>query len=160
MFTGDNIISLISILMTAFTSICVAWLGVRHSRKEKQEESYRELQAENDRMQKEKQEEEKETYIERLHSIETSVSDLSEDISDMSHALDMEDIHKQLLNLHELNKINFEYIQSLSNVVVTIGETIDVIALNPDDKEKLQEEIHTHKSKEEKINAKLYSIIL
>lgn len=161
MFTGDNIISLISIVMTAITSIGVAWLGMIHNRKEKKDSEYRELQATNEQLKQEKNEIEKKQHAERLEKIESSLESLSKDVSSITEALDLNTVEKQLSNLHILTQTNFKYIQSLSNVVITIGEVVDDLeSVDDSNRNKLRIQIEDHRKTEDEVNNQLYSIII
>lgn len=153
-------------IMSSITTIAVAVLGLSQSKQAKQTAEYKKL---SDQLEAEKQaklEAKAQEDAKRLESIEKSLKDMKSDVeglkSDMSRLTsdDLKRISDQLSHLHTFQTDNFEYMQSLSNVVLTIGEALnDADGIRVTDKEKIAKNIEEHKKVENKIHTRLYSII-
>lgn len=157
----EYFVSILSIVISSLTTIIVAVIGVNQNKRAKESEEFRNLTLENERIRKEREKEIKEEEEERLKSIEDMIGNLRQDIKGIRQGLNIEALNNQLDHLHTLNTINFEYIQSLSNVVVTVGECISSSeVLNETGTTKMESEIDKHKQKEDDINKQLLQLIM
>lgn len=157
----EYLVSILSIVISSFTTIIVAIIGVNQNKRAKASEEFRELTLENERIRKEREAEIKEEEELRLKSIESTIKDLRQDIKDVRKSFDIDELNTQLEHLHTLNTINFEYIQSLSNVVVSVGECISCSGvMNDEAVTKMESEIEKHKNKEDNINKRLLTLIM
>ena len=157
----ENLVSLVNILMTAFTTIIVAVIGAYQKKKSKETSEYRKLKEENERLQQEKENAWRNDQDIRLKRIENSISTLTGEVTNLKDGKHFEAIESQLSQIHTLNQVNFEYMQSISSVVTLVGDAVaesDII--NDHDKQKLDKELNDHKDKEEDITKKLYKIII
>lgn len=154
-------------IMASLSTILVAYLGYRQNRKTKEDEEYRRLREQYDEERAEAIKKEKEEEEKRLKKIESNIQDLHDDVEKLHETmndivkLDLEEITKQLKNLHTMQTNNFSYIGSLSNVVVNIGESLarsDV--LNDTTNDHLSEIIEEHRKIETDIHTQLYKMIL
>ena len=111
-------------------------------------------------MQKEQEAREKKENDDKLKKMEDNMEKIIEELSELRKDVDIQKIEKQLNQLHFLNEFNFEYVQSLSSVVLTMGDTLSASSILDDEsKHRLQEEVATHRSKEAEITKKLYKVI-
>lgn len=157
----EDLVSLINIIMTAFTTITVAVIGAVQKKKSKETSEYRKLKDENERLQQEKEDAWKENQNTRLKRIENSISVLTGEIANLKDGNHFEIIENQLSQIHTLNQVNFEYMQSISNVVKLIGDAVSESDLIDDDaKVRLDKELSDHNDKEDEIVKKLYKIII
>lgn len=157
----EYFVSILSIVISSLTTIIVAVIGVNQNKRAKESEEFRNLTLENERIRKEREKEIKEEEELRLKGIENMIGNLRQDIKDIRKGLNIDELNTQLDHLHTLNTINFEYIQSLSNVVVTVGECISSSeALNETGTAKMESEIDKHKKKEDDINKQLLQLIM
>lgn len=155
----ETFISIFGIVMSAFTSIVVAALGLYQTKKTKETAEYRKLKDEKEDLIREKEEESRQKLNTRLDNLEQSVTSLTKEVNTLSNGVDMKKIENQLSQLHILNEVNFEYVQSLSGVVSTIGESLSSSPiLSEDDKANMENKIDAHKTKESDITSKLYKI--
>lgn len=155
----ETLINVFGMLLSAFTTLAVAWMGVQQSKKTKETEEYRKLKDEKDALLREKEEESQKQLNERLSNMESHIASLSGEMTALNDEIDMKKIESQLSQLHVLNEVNFEYVQSLSGVVSAIGESLTSSTLvSDDDKEKVEKKIDDHKEKEGKITSNLYKI--
>lgn len=157
----ENLVSLVNILMTAFTTIIVAVIGAYQKKKSKETSEYRKLKEENERLQQEKENAWRDDQDTRLKRIENSISTLTGEVTNLKDGKHFEAIESQLSQIHTLNQVNFEYMQSISNVVTLVGDAVaESNIINDHDKRKLDKELNEHKDKEEDITKKLYKIII
>lgn len=147
--------------MTAFTTIIVAVIGAYQKKKSKETSEYRKLKEENERLQQEKENAWRDDQDTRLKRIENSISTLTGEVTNLKDGKHFEAIESQLSQIHTLNQVNFEYMQSISNVVTLVGDAVaESNIINDHDKRKLDKELNEHKDKEEDITKKLYKIII
>lgn len=157
---GESYVNIFYLIMSAISPIAVAILGVYQTRKEKRDNSYREYREENERFRLEEEEKYKKAQEEKLQDLEKALEKMCEEINTLRKEIDIQKVEKQLNQLHILNEFNFEYIQSLSSVVLVMGETISSSTLLDDTaKQRLQIEVANHKNKEAGITNKLYKVI-
>jgi len=157
----EYFISILSILISAATTIIVALIGVNQNKRAKESEDFKALVEENENIRREQEEQRRIEEDERLTRIENSIESLSAGLKDVRESFSIEEIETQLSNLHTVGATNFEYIQSLSNVVTTVGECLSLSdVLNAEETSKMQKEIHAHREKESEINTRLIKIII
>lgn len=162
--------TILNCVMSSITTIAVAFLGYFQSKKAKENEEYKKLreQLEEERNKKAQEKEEKEEK--RLRELEQIVSSLNKDVKNLndcvdklsnSQTKDIKDINEQLEHLHTIQTDNFSYMQSLSNVVTTIGESLhDSGTVDANSKDKITQSIENHRKTEQEIHKKLYNIIV
>lgn len=158
--------TIITAIMSSITTIVVAMLGVFQARRAKETSEYKKLQdelnAEREKQRKIKEEEDEMRWVnieKSVEKIQHNVEQLEKDLGNLTDN-SLSDIAEQLSHLHLLQTDNFGYIQSLSNVVLTIGETLnDSDVLDDESKSKMMKSISTHRDNEEKLHKKLYTII-
>ena len=158
---------MLGVVLNAGVAIIVALLGYKQTAKEKNDEEYRKLREDLEKEREENSLREKKKHEERLNSIEKSIKTLNTEVVDLKNSVDtltndqVAEFQNQLRNLHKMESNNFEYIHSLSNVVINIGQTIQSTPI-VDDKygEKLEECIEDHQKVETDIHKQLYSMIM
>lgn len=157
---GESYANIFYLVMTAISPIAVAILGVCQTRREKRNVTYRQYREENEQLHLKEEEKYKKAQEEKLQAMEKSMEKLCEELNALRKEVDIQKVEKQLNQLHILNEFNFEYIQSLSSVVLVMGETISSSSLLDDaSKQRLQTEVANHKNKEAGITNKLYKVI-
>lgn len=153
-------------IMTSITTLSVAFLGYFQSKKAKENEEYKKLreQLEEERNKKAQEKEEKEEA--RLQELEGIVQSLNDDVSELTDCVEqltkcqIKEMYEQLEHLHTFQTDNFSYMQSLSNVVTTIGESLhDSGTIDVKSKEKITKSIESHRKTEQEIHKKLYNIV-
>ena len=120
----EEVISIIEKVLVAVTPIIVAYLTYRTNKKSKEDKEYRELREKYEEEIRVNQEKKRQ---ERDEELDKKFSGLKENLNKVQTELkefDTKAITKQLDDLVEISEINLEYSQSLSKVVVTIGEAI------------------------------------
>lgn len=159
--------TIITCIMSSITTIAVAFIGIYQKKKAKETEEYRRLKEEL-YIEKQKQiEQEKEKEEQRLVSLENSIKSVKDDVKSLKDDMkqltqtNMVHIKDQLSRLHTLQSSNMAYIESLSNVVLGIGEILDDSdTVNESDKKKMTQSINAHKKTETELHNKLYNIII
>ena len=149
-----------SIVITAITPITVAILGYLQNKKIKNDEAYRKLRDEKEELEAKQKKENEEKNAKKLNTMEESIGNLAKDVETLREEVEIEKIKNQLNHLHMLNEFNFEYIQSLSKVVITMGETISSSELIDNDaKLRLQSAVDTHNNIDSKLRKDMYKIL-
>ena len=146
-------------IMTSITTLSVAFLGYFQSKKAKENEEYKKLreQLEEERNKKAQEKEEKEEA--RLQELERIVQSLNDCVEQLTKC-QIKEMYEQLEHLHTFQTDNFSYMQSLSNVVTTIGESLhDSGTIDVKSKEKITKSIESHRKTEQEIHKKLYNIV-
>ena len=158
--------TIVTCILTSITTISVAALGLYQTRKSKETEDYRKLRDSLEKERQEKLKEEKEREEERLDAIEKSLKEMRTDVESLKDDMDtlkttnITGIKTQLEHLHLIQTSNFSYIESLSNVVVQIGESLDSSnAIDDNNKKSMTEQITNHKAIESRIHQQLLQVI-
>jgi regulator of protease activity HflC (stomatin/prohibitin superfamily) len=154
MVSTNEIINAITDILAVVTPLIVAILTVIIKRNSDRDKKYKALQAEID-AEREKAREEKEKDREaKLEEIQKTMEAMTSEIKKIQTTK----IEEQLKQLKVLNEFNFEYIQALSNVVTSMGETI-VNSPIGEGNEKLENVIKTFRTAESTLVNNLYKII-
>ena len=153
----EYFISIFSIIMTTLTTIVVAAIGLYQKKIEKKNDDYQKLREENEKLLNEERKRSAQKEEERFTKIEQSVAQLSTDVSDLKNSIHLDDISKQLTQLHSLNELNFEYIQSLSGLVINVAESLgSPHSLSKGVRDKMNSETEKHRKTEDNITKRLY----
>ena len=156
-----NSADIFATIMTAITPLLIAILGYFQVKKEKEDKKYRELREETEKLQKEKENAERDEHNTKLENMQKNMDHLVTEVAELRKDVDIQKIEKQLNQLHSLNEFNFEYIQSLSSVVLIMGDTMaDMPGLDADSKTRLRREIDAHQKKEGTIVSQLYKVLI
>ena len=148
-------------VLSTITPILVAIIGVIQNRTIKNEKEYRKLREEKELLEQQQKEELERKHDERLLNLETSISKVNEDVVFLKERMNIQKLEHQLSNLYILNEFNFEYVRSISNIVVMVGETlISTNILDEKSKDRLQDEVNNHKEKEHKLANELYKVLV
>ena len=146
----DGIIALI----TCLSPIIVAYFGYMTTRQQKQTKEFIELQTkynqQNENLKKQEIEEQKKAIAE----IKSSVDKLQDQINKM----DIEHINTQLGNIIQLSHINFEYSQSLSQVICAIGDCIENAHIEEAPTARFQQELARHQKDEREFASRILKI--
>lgn len=154
-------ISIFSIIMTSVTTVIVAIIGLHQAKVEKRNEEYRKLEEEHNEMLQELEEKRQRSYDERFNKLESEVKEMRIGFDELRDEFDLLKLSNQLTQLHTLNELNFEYVQSLSGVVSIIGEVlVSSSIMDNNTKDRMQKQIDDHKREREKISSGLIKIII
>ena len=160
-FMTETFVTFFGVIMSSVTAIAVAAIGYFQAKSNKKQEEYNRLREENERIVREQEEQRKHEEEERLLRIEAKIETISSEVVEIKSSNNMANIEKQLNKLHTLNAMNFEYIQSISNAVCALGESISTSeSLTTSERKKLESGIAAHKEKENHIVEKLYNIVV
>lgn len=156
----SEVAQIFSMVVTAITPIAIAVIEVKNAKRAKSDKAYRELREQNEQLQKAEDKREREETNAKFNNITETVNKLLTDVEELREEVDIQKIERQLEQMHKLNEFNFEYIQSLSSVVLVMGDTLATSnLLTEDSKEKIQKEITFHRNKEADITRNLYKVI-
>lgn len=153
-------------IMTSLTTIVVTILGLYQSKKAKETEEYRKLREQLDEEKRKEEERKSKEEEERLLALEKSINSVREDVQVLKEDMgkitgkELSVISEQLNHLHTIQIGSFKCIESLSDVVVTIGTTLDdSSAVDEQDKRRLADAISQHKKVNSLVHNELYNII-
>lgn len=153
-------------ILSSITTLSVAALGLYQTKKARETEEYRKMRSEIDQKNLDLAEAAKKKQEERLQKMESDLKELRTDVSDLKRAMNesgttIKNISSKLGTLHTISSNNFVYMESLSNVVMEIGQSIDDIQEVPDDeKNKLFMLINEHRQQGQKLRKEVYSCII
>ena len=157
----DVIQVVFTIILPAISPIIFAVLAFLQNRKIKADERYRNERKKTESLREKERKREEEAQASRLKEIEESISKLNHEVKDLRSDIDIQKVERQLDQLHVMNSLNFEYVQSLSDVVITIGDAMASSTLIDDSvKKKLAREVGSHKNKENTVMQELIKIIV
>lgn len=145
--------------VTCLSPIIVAYFGYITSRQQKQTKEFIELQTkyneQNERMKKQEVEEQKRA----ISAIKESVEKLQHQFDELNGKItNFEQINNQLDDILELSHVNFEYSQSLSEVICAIGDCIESANVSQDKVNKFQKELERHKEEERKFVSRIFKV--
>ena len=152
-------------LITCISPIIVAYFGYIATRQQKQTKEFIELQTkynqQNEAMKKQEAEEQKQA----IKSIKDSVDQLQHQFNELNgkfnsldQRMDISRINDQLNNILELSHVNFEYSQSLSEVICAIGDCIETANVGKPQAERFQKELERHNEDERKFVSRILKI--
>ena len=152
-------------LITCISPIIVAYFGYIATRQQKQTKEFIELQTkynqQNEAMKKQEAEEQKQA----IKSIKDSVDQLQHQFNELNgkfnsldQRMDISRINDQLNNILELSHVNFEYSQSLSEVICAIGDCIETANVGKPQAERFQKGLERRKEDERKFVSRILKI--
>jgi chromosome segregation ATPase len=97
------------------------------------------------------QQENMKDVVESINSINTSITNINNSLENVK------DLSDQLNKLIQFSNYNFQYTQSLSGLVITIGQSIKQQGLDKDSA--IDKAIEDHKKTEKEIIGKIYTIM-
>lgn len=151
-------ITIITSIITCLSPIIVAYFGYITTRQQKQTKEFIDLQtkynAQNEALKNRELEEQKAA----IASIQASVKSLESQMGDLQQAVDLDKINRQLENILEISHINFEYSQSLSQVICTIGDCIESAQINDAQATRFKGELERHQSEERNYANRIFKI--
>lgn len=145
-------------IITCCSPIVIAWFGVVSARNEKQTKDYIEAQEKakkaNDAL-KAKEQEELQAHFDKLDksigALRLQVDNLEASIGKLS------EMDKRLNNLVEMSSINFEFCQSLSAVISSIGNALD--SSDAIESGTLKNDLGNHLQTERSLSARMCKIV-
>jgi hypothetical protein len=158
---GMEFAEIFSTVMTAITPITVAIIGYFQVKKNNDDKKYRALRDQNEKLQKDQEKAERDKQTAKIENMQKNMDHIVTEVAELRKDVDIQKIEKQLNQLHSLNEFNFEYIQSLSSVVLIMGDSLaSMPGLDSDAKTRLKREIDAHTKKEGAIVNQLYKILV
>ncbi len=151
-------VTIITSIITCLSPIIVAYFGYITTRQQKQTKEFIDLQtrfnAQNDVLKNRELEDQKAA----IESIQESVKSLTTQMSDLQQTVDLNKIDRQLENILEISHVNFEYSQSLSQVICAIGDCIESAQINDAQANRFKDELERHQSEERKYVNRIFKV--
>ncbi len=145
-------------IVTCCSPIVIAWFGIVAARNEKQTKNYIEAQEKvkkaNDAL-KAKEKEELQAHFDKL---DKSIGALRDQVNNLEASIGkISEMDKRLNNLVEMSSINFEFCQSLSTVISSIGNALD--SSDAIESGTLKKDLGTHLQTERSLASKMCKIV-
>ena len=149
----------ITTLITCLSPIIVAYFGYITTRQQKQTKEFIELQTKYNEQNESMKKQEIEDQKKAIKAIKDSVEKLQQQFDELNGKFtSFEQINNQLEDILELSHVNFEYSQSLSEVICAIGDCIESANVSQDKVNKFQKELERHKEEERKFVSRILKI--
>lgn len=149
----------ITSIITCLSPIIVAYFGFITSKQQKQTKEFIDLQtrynAQNAELKKQEIEEQKKA----IKSIQNTVEMLQSQVSSLQSDVDMSKIDTQLENIIEISHVNFEYSQSLSQLICAIGDCIESAQISDAQTNKFKSELEKHQKEERSFVNRIFKVV-
>ncbi len=141
-------LEVIMAVITCLSPIIVAYFGYMSSKQQKQTKEFIELQTKYNQMNESNKKKELEDQKNAIAGIQQSVKDLQDQMNDLKMSINIDDINIKLKDIIEISQVNFEYSQSLSQVICAIGDCIDGSNVDKDAAKSFKHELNKHQENE------------
>lgn len=141
-------LEVIMAVITCLSPIIVAYFGYMSSKQQKQTKEFIELQTKYNTMNEANKKKELEDQKKAIAGIQQSVKDLQNQMNDLKKSMNIDDINMKLKDIIEISQVNFEYSQSLSQVICAIGDCIDGSNVDKDAAKSFKHELNKHQENE------------
>lgn len=147
-------------VITCLSPIIVAYFGYISTKQQKQTKEFIDLQTKFNTMNEQNKKKEAEEQKKAIEGIQKSIGELQTQINTLKKSVDnLDGINTQLKDIMEISHINFEYSQSLSQVICAIGDCIDSASVDNDSANKFQSELDRHKNEEREYVNRILKIV-
>lgn len=147
-------------VITCLSPIIVAYFGYISTKQQKQTKEFIDLQTKFNTMNEQNKKKEAEEQKKAIEGIQKSINELQTQINTLKKSVDsLDGINTQLKDIMEISHINFEYSQSLSQVICAIGDCIDSASVDNDSANKFQSELDRHKNEEREYVNRILKIV-
>ena len=143
-----KMLEVIMAVITCLSPIIVAYFGYMSSKQQKQTKEFIELQTKYNQMNESNKKKELEDQKNAIAGIQQSVKDLQDQMNDLKMSINIDDINIKLKDIIEISQVNFEYSQSLSQVICAIGDCIDGSNVDKDAAKSFKHELNKHQENE------------
>lgn len=137
------------------TPIILAIISFRASKRQKEDKANNELQKKYDAKIAEERTNIEMKRDESIQSIKQDMENLKNQVEKIEETIDMGKIEKSLSQLVDISSINMKYSQSLSGLVVTIGEALKETSKD----DNISKAIQAHQAIERDLMNKIYKAI-
>lgn len=151
----DLIFNYFMTFIQILTPIILAIISFRASKRQKEDKANNELQKKYDAKIAEERANNEKKRDESIQSIKQDMENLKTQVEKIEETIDMGKIEKSLSQLVDISSINMKYSQSLSGLVVTIGEAIKETSKD----DNISKAIQAHQAIERDLMNKIYKAI-
>ena len=144
-------------LIVCISPIVVAWFAWRSSVSQKRTKEFLELQTKYNAELEATKKREADAQHAAMEKMSDDIAKLESKVDTLVNSLDLEEINGQLKNILELSNINFDYSQSLSQVICAIGDCVERSSIG--NTSVVADELAKHKVKEREITGRLVKIL-
>ena len=138
----------INLIITCLSPIIVAYFGYISTKQQKQTKEFIDLQSKFNNLNEQNKKKEVEAQKKAIEGIQQSITELQTQMNELKSTVNIKGINDQLKDIIEISHINFEYSQSLSQVICAIGDCIDNSQVDKTSAAGFKKELDRHKSAE------------
>ena len=142
--------------ITVVTPIVVAWFGYKQAKSQKQTKEYQELQSKYEAKKEELRKKEAEDQKAQFEEFKESLESLRGEVREIKEAQTNSKVERDIASLVTMSNINFEYCQSLSKVIGSIGEALSNVPTV--DSGTIDSALEKHKDEEQALVRRIYKI--
>lgn len=150
----DTLIKIITCISPILCAI-IAWNSTTTTKKTKE---YMELQSKYNKELEEKKARESKEQRDAMARMQQDIANVSKKVDELAQAFSMEDLHDKLEHLTAMSQLNFEYSQSLSSVICSIGDCIERADMAKSDD--ISKEMAEHRKRESEFAKRLTKIVI
>lgn len=148
----------LNLIITCLSPIIVAYFGYISTKQQKQTKEFIDLQTKFNNLNEQNKKKEAESQKKAIEGIQESITELQKQMNDLKSTVDTKRINAQLKDIIEMSHINFEYSQSLSQVICAIGDCIDNSQIDGTAAADFKKELDRHKNTEREIMNRIVKI--
>lgn len=148
----------LNLIITCLSPIIVAYFGYISTKQQKQTKEFIDLQTKFNSLNEQNKKKEAESQKKAIEGIQQSITELQTQMNELKTTVDTKKINEQLKDIIEMSHINFEYSQSLSQVICAIGDCIDNSQIDGTAAADFKKELDRHKNTEREIMNRIVKI--
>lgn len=153
-----SFLEIFQIIMTCISPIIIAWFGYSANKNEKQTKKYMESQEQLKQANNKLKDKEKKELQAHFTKLDNSIASLTNQVKNLETSISkISEIDKRIEGLVEMSNVNFEFCNSLSSVISSIGNALD--SSDMIDSGTLQKDIAAHKIKAEDLVNRAVKIV-
>lgn len=146
---GD-FIQILSILLTAATTIIVALIQFRSKKKDKQDEENAAIRAELEEEREKARKAAEERQEQRLENVCKSVSEMQTELTEIKR--DQDEIKQQITQVAKLTNYNLSFSNEINNALLNLGDAL----IDQTADETLRKSMQDHREKTAELQKQLY----
>lgn len=145
-----NFIQILSIILTAATTIIVAIIQVRSNKKEKQDKENAAIRAELEEEREKSRKAAEERQERKLENVVKSVDKMQTELTDIKR--DQDEIKQQITQVAKLTNYNLSFSNEINNALLTLGDAL----IDQTADESLRKSMQDHRDKTVELQKQLY----
>ena len=153
----DQFFAYLERLLIVLSPIIAAYFAYKSAVTQKDTKKYVDLRQKYEKELEEKREAAEKAQQEAIKQMQQDLKDLRREMNDWKKSINMGEVDDKLDAVLTVSKLNFQYSQSLSSVILAIGDVVETSQVG--DVDTIKEEMKRHKKEEMNISSSLLKII-